>query len=161
METSTRELRQLAKTLNLLEIEEDDIRYDVFSMIYEMLFDNIELRVKQNKLNTRILGQSQLTLDKTVHTYVNAFNPPQGVDIEVHKFSKDLIEQHRGQHKTYGELGESQDKEAIMSDFTEEEEDFEKAGDMLKCEATNSKSVIKSNDISKGSKTSKRSKHSK
>jgi hypothetical protein len=50
-------------------MDEDDIRHDVFSIIYEMLLDNIELRVKQNKLNLRVLNQAQLSLDKTVHNY--------------------------------------------------------------------------------------------
>jgi len=27
-------------------MDEEDVRYDVFEMIYEMLFDNIQLRVK-------------------------------------------------------------------------------------------------------------------
>ena len=53
-----------------MKMDEDDIRHDVFSIIYEMLLDNIELRVKQNKLNLRILNQAQLSLDKTVHNYL-------------------------------------------------------------------------------------------
>lgn len=39
-------------------MDEEDVRYDVFSMIYDMLFDNIELRVKQNKLSARVLSLS-------------------------------------------------------------------------------------------------------
>ena len=92
---------------------------------------------------------------------MNAYNPIQGVDNEVHKFSRDLIEQHRCQHKTYGELADSHDKEVIMSDFTEDEDDYEKAGEMLKCEASGNSKSAKSIDISKGSKASKRSKNSK
>ena len=38
---SNGELAQLAKTLDLLQMDEEDIRFDVFSMIYDMLFDNI------------------------------------------------------------------------------------------------------------------------
>jgi hypothetical protein len=37
-------------------MDEEDVRFDVFSMIYDMLFDNIELRVKQNKLSARVLS---------------------------------------------------------------------------------------------------------
>lgn len=43
---SNNELRMLSKQLDLLRIDEEDVRYDVFQMIYEMLFDNIELRIK-------------------------------------------------------------------------------------------------------------------
>ena len=50
-------------------MDEEDVRYDVFQMIYEMLFDNIELRVKQNKLNSRIISQSQLNIEKTVSNF--------------------------------------------------------------------------------------------
>lgn len=46
LDFSNNELRQLAKTLELLQMDEEDVRYDVFEMIYEMLFDNIQLRVK-------------------------------------------------------------------------------------------------------------------
>ena len=37
-------------------MDEEDVRFDVFSMIYDMLFDNIELRGKQNKLSARVLS---------------------------------------------------------------------------------------------------------
>jgi hypothetical protein len=50
-------------------MDEEDVRYDVFQMIYEMLFDNIELRVKQNKLSGRVLSQSQLNIEKTVANF--------------------------------------------------------------------------------------------
>ncbi len=46
LESSNSELKQLQKTLELLQMSEDDVRYDVFSMIYDMLFDSIQLRVK-------------------------------------------------------------------------------------------------------------------
>jgi len=55
---SNNELKQLSKTLELLQMDEDDVRYEVFAMIYDMLFDNIQLRVKQNKLSARVLSQS-------------------------------------------------------------------------------------------------------
>ena len=38
-------------------------------MIYDMLFDNIQLRVKQNKLSSRILTQANLNIDKMVTGY--------------------------------------------------------------------------------------------
>jgi hypothetical protein len=50
------ELQRLSKELNLFKLDEEDVRYDVFEMIFEMLQDNILLRVKQNKLSSRILS---------------------------------------------------------------------------------------------------------
>ena len=55
LELSNKELKQLARTLDLLKMDEDDVRFDIFSMIYDMLFDNVQLRIKQNKLSGRIL----------------------------------------------------------------------------------------------------------
>ena len=46
LEQSSSELKTLAKTLELLQMDEEDVRYEVFVMIYDMLFDNIQLRVK-------------------------------------------------------------------------------------------------------------------
>ena len=50
-------------------MDEEDVRYDIFSMIYDMLFDNIQLRIKQNKLSGRILTQANLNIDKMVTGY--------------------------------------------------------------------------------------------
>lgn len=47
-------------------MDEEDVRYDVFNSIYNMLHDNIQLRMKNNKLSKRILSQSELILDKSV-----------------------------------------------------------------------------------------------
>ena len=69
LEQSTSELKMLAKTLELLQMDEEDVRYEVFVMIYDMLFDNIQLRVKQNKLSGRVLAQSQLNMDQAVYKY--------------------------------------------------------------------------------------------
>tara|TARA_B110000285_G_scaffold211132_1_gene253558 strand:- start:84 stop:302 length:219 start_codon:yes stop_codon:yes gene_type:complete len=66
------ELQRLSKELNLFKLDEEDVRYDVFEMIFEMLQDNILLRVKQNKLSSRILSQSQLNIDKTISNYFKA-----------------------------------------------------------------------------------------
>jgi hypothetical protein len=41
LDQSSNELQQLSKTLDLLQMDEDDVRYEVFSFIYDMLFDNI------------------------------------------------------------------------------------------------------------------------
>ena len=41
LELSNKELKQLARTLDLLKMDEDDVRFDIFSMIYDMLFDNV------------------------------------------------------------------------------------------------------------------------
>ena len=46
LDISNRELQRLAKELKLFRLDEEDVRYDVFEMIYEMLHDNILLRVK-------------------------------------------------------------------------------------------------------------------
>ena len=46
LDLSNNELRILAKQLDLLRLDEEDVRYDVFQVIYEMLNDNIELRMK-------------------------------------------------------------------------------------------------------------------
>lgn len=69
LELSNKELKQLARTLDLLKMDEDDVRFDIFSMIYDMLFDNVQLRVKQNKLSGRILTQANLNIDKMVTGY--------------------------------------------------------------------------------------------
>jgi regulator of replication initiation timing len=47
-------------------MDEEDVRFDVFDSIYNMLHDNIQLRIKNNKLSKRILSQSELILDKSV-----------------------------------------------------------------------------------------------
>jgi hypothetical protein len=46
LDVSNKELQRLAKELKLLKLDEEDVRFDVFEMIYDMLFDNIMLRVK-------------------------------------------------------------------------------------------------------------------
>jgi len=46
LDLSNGELKQLSKTLQMLQLDEEDVRYDVFSMIYDMLLDNVHLRVK-------------------------------------------------------------------------------------------------------------------
>jgi len=69
LDLSNDELKNLLKNLELLQMDEEDVRFDVFSMIYDMLFDNIQLRVKQNKLSQRILALSQLNLDKAAASY--------------------------------------------------------------------------------------------
>ena len=69
LDLSNKELKQLARTLDLLKMDEEDVRYDIFSMIYDMLFDNVQLRIKQNKLSGRILTQANLNIDKMVTAY--------------------------------------------------------------------------------------------
>jgi hypothetical protein len=77
------ELQRLSKELNLFKLDEEDVRYDVFEMIFEMLQDNILLRVKQNKLSSRILSQSQLNIDKTISNYFKASHTTHQKAIEV------------------------------------------------------------------------------
>ena len=43
---SNNELKRSLRELNQQKIEKDDIRYDIFKMIYEMILDNINLRMK-------------------------------------------------------------------------------------------------------------------
>jgi hypothetical protein len=47
---SNLELNQLSKTLELLKMDEEDVRFEVFTMIFDMLLDNIKLRKNENKL---------------------------------------------------------------------------------------------------------------
>jgi|TARA_B110000285_G_C14804917_1_gene459221 regulator of replication initiation timing len=56
LEHSNKELKRLNEELNLLKMDEEDVRYDVFNSIYNMLHDNIQLRMKNNKLSKRILS---------------------------------------------------------------------------------------------------------
>lgn len=69
MDKSNVELHQLLKTLELLQMDEEDVRYDIFSIIYKMLFDNIQLRLQLNKSSQRILNLSQVKIDTTVSGY--------------------------------------------------------------------------------------------
>jgi hypothetical protein len=55
--------------MELMKIEEEDVRHDIFKMIYEMITDNINLRKKQNKLYLRLIAQSELSIDKSVTKY--------------------------------------------------------------------------------------------
>lgn len=92
LDLSTRELQSLSKTLELLQIDEEDVRFDVFSMIYDMLYDNIQLRVKQNKLSQRVLNQSQLNLDKTSANFFrqNQASVSSTLEIDTNKFLEQL-----------------------------------------------------------------------
>ena len=56
LEHSNKELKRLNEELNLLKMDEEDVRYDVFNSIYNMLHDNIQLRMKNNKLSKMILS---------------------------------------------------------------------------------------------------------
>ena len=50
-------------------MDEEDIRFDVFNQIYSMIIDNIDLRIKLNKMSGRVLAQASLNVDKTVTNY--------------------------------------------------------------------------------------------
>lgn len=52
-----------------MKIEEEDVRYDIFIMIFEMIMDNINLRKRQNKLYLRLISQTELSIDKSVTKY--------------------------------------------------------------------------------------------
>lgn len=103
LEQSNEQLKQLAKTLELLQMDEEDVRYDVFSMIYEMLFDNIQLRMTQNKLRERMFGQISLKLDTTVKEYINQHrNKKPNILGDAQHYSAKLMESQQrldaGQH---------------------------------------------------------------
>jgi hypothetical protein len=52
-----------------MKIEEEDVRYDIFIMIFEMITDNINLRKRQNKLYLRLINQTELSIDESVTKY--------------------------------------------------------------------------------------------
>ena len=66
IEHSNKELNVLLKQLQLNQMDEEEVRYDVFNVIYDMIFDNIDLRVKLNKMQVRVLDQGSMNIDKTV-----------------------------------------------------------------------------------------------
>eukprot|EP00347_Sterkiella_histriomuscorum_P003242 403365044 len=66
---SNNELKRLQKELNQQKIEKDDIRYDIFKMIYEMILDNISLRLKQNNYIEGILEQTNQKMEKYVYNF--------------------------------------------------------------------------------------------
>jgi hypothetical protein len=66
---SNEELKRLLKELNAQKVDKDDLRYDIFKMIYEMIADNIALRLKINGYAEGILEQTNQKLDR----YVNMF----------------------------------------------------------------------------------------
>ena len=85
------------------------MRYDVFEMIYEMLFDNIQLRVKQNKLSARTLTLSQLNIDKTVSNYFrkNHVTICGASKLQSIKFKARLLERkNKGKGTTPGWMGD-------------------------------------------------------
>ena len=91
---SNLELAKLARELEVQRLDEDDVRYDIFKMIYEMIFDNIKLRIKINKLSTRILSLASIKVDKSVTNYFRkknqalfAFN-----ELQTTKFRSKLLE---------------------------------------------------------------------
>lgn len=61
---SNKELKRVMRELNHQKIEKDDIRYDIFKMIYEMIADNIVLRLKINNYIEGILEQTNQKLDR-------------------------------------------------------------------------------------------------
>ena len=69
LELSNKEINQLETDLELMKIEEEDVRYDIFIMIFEMITDNINLRKRQNKLYLRLINQTELSIDKSVTKY--------------------------------------------------------------------------------------------
>jgi hypothetical protein len=52
-----------------MKIEEEDVRYDIFIMIFDMISDNINLRKKLNKLYLRLIAQTELSIDEPATKY--------------------------------------------------------------------------------------------
>ena len=92
---SNQELTGLLKTLKLQQMDVEDIRFDVFDQIYSMIIDNIDLRIKLNKMSGRILSQASLNVDKTVANYFRKNHHTQtGLNnLETAKFRAKLLEQ--------------------------------------------------------------------
>jgi len=61
---SNGELQRLIKELNQQRVEKDDLRYDIFRMVYEMILDNINMRLKVNDYIEGILEQTNQKMDK-------------------------------------------------------------------------------------------------
>ena len=55
LKKSTQDLKRLLKELNAQKIEKEDIRYDIFEMIYDMIADDIDLRMRVNNYIEGIL----------------------------------------------------------------------------------------------------------
>ena len=66
---SNTELRRLLKELTQQKLEKDDLRYDIFKMIYEMIEDDIQLRLKLNNYAEGILEQTNQKLEKFVNYF--------------------------------------------------------------------------------------------
>jgi len=64
VQRSNKELERMQKELNAQKIEKDDIRYEIFKMIYDMITDNIELRKKINFFMVGITEQATEKLEK-------------------------------------------------------------------------------------------------
>jgi len=64
IERSNRELDRMQRELNSQKIEKDDIRYEIFKMIYDMISDNIALRKQVNLYIGGISDQANSKLEK-------------------------------------------------------------------------------------------------
>ena len=117
LEQSNEQLKQLAKTLELLQMDEEDVRYDVFSMIYEMLFDNIQLRMTQNKLRERMFGQISLKLDTTVKDYIKK-GPKPNILGDAQHYSAKLMESQ----KQRLDAGQHHEAEQVLSEQSDDQQ---------------------------------------
>ena len=70
---SNEELKRLQKELNQQKIEKDDIRYDIFRKIYEMIGDNINLRLKMNNYIEGILEQTNQKMERMISGFNRKF----------------------------------------------------------------------------------------
>lgn len=80
----------------------------------------------------RVLSQSQLCLDKTVHTYLENQNKYFNAFDEAHQVSKELLDRHRKAHANHETLGGSDADEYVMSEVSDDcDMDFENARENL------------------------------
>lgn len=126
-------------------MDEEDVRYDVFNVIFDMIFDNIDLRTKVNKLSLRVLDQANMNIDKTV---VNFFRRKQEAlfgftSLQTAAFRERLLETKQAEKGPAGMFKDTQSYMQAASslktdeDFDDEfsDEDLEKASERIQSEA--------------------------
>lgn len=55
LQSSNTELERLKKELSSQRVDRDDLRYDVFNFIFDMLSENVDLRLGHNRLLRTVL----------------------------------------------------------------------------------------------------------
>jgi len=67
---SNKELKDLEKELRLFNVQKDDLRFDLYKMIQDMLLDNLALRLWVNDLMQHQIYSVQKKLDRHAHNQV-------------------------------------------------------------------------------------------